>query len=75
VEREQTYRVVGIQNGERFIITERTTREMARRIANLIRVGSRFSELVVEPAPEDIGRNEPSPLSDRGAAGAKRNAG
>ena len=65
MKREQTYRVVGIQaNGERFIITERTTREVARRIGNLIRAGSRFSELVIEPEPEGASRTEQSPLSD-----------
>ena len=56
--REQTYRVVGIQMGERFIITERTTHQVARRIADLIRVGSRFSKLVIEPEPEGIRPNE-----------------
>ena len=59
---EQTYRVVGIQgNGERFIITEGTTGEIARRIRNLVRAGSRFSQLIVEPESEDISPNEQPP--------------
>jgi hypothetical protein len=59
---EQTYRIVGIQaNGERFIITERTTGEIARRIRNLVRAGSRFSQLIVEPEPDDISPNEQPP--------------
>lgn len=56
---EQTYRVVGVHaNGERFIITERTTGEVARRIRNLVRPGSRFSQLIVEPDPGGISPNE-----------------
>jgi len=57
--REQTYRVVGIQTlGERFTITERTTRQVARQIADLMRGGTRFSELVIEPDPEGFSANE-----------------
>ena len=56
---EQTYRVVGIlANGERFIIAERTTGEIARRIRNLVRPGSRFPQLIVEPEPQGIRPNE-----------------
>jgi len=56
MQREQRFRVVGIQqNGDRIAITVPTSRQTAERIAELIRANSPFAELIVEA---DNGAND-----------------
>jgi len=56
MQREQKFRVVGIQKGgDRIAITIPTSRETAERIADLIRANSAFAELIVEA---DAGAND-----------------
>jgi hypothetical protein len=44
-----TYRVIGIHpNGERVVIAQQSTREVADKVVNLIRFASPFKQLVIE---------------------------
>ncbi len=58
--REKRFRVVGVRaNGERIIVTKHTTREIAERVVNLIRVGTEFVDLLIEPDENGNGGRNP----------------
>jgi len=44
-----SYRVIGIHpNGDRVVIAQQSTREVADKVVNLIRFASPFKQLVIE---------------------------
>lgn len=58
--REKKFRVVGLrENGERIVVTKHTTREIAERVVNLIRVGTEFVDLLIEPDDNGNGAGRP----------------